>query len=318
MPRELTLRFSELATLAECQLKYKLAYAERLTGDSKARLVLGTAFHALLEGHYKAFAQQDAAFQQRDLVQARQYAGRHLNVVRQTSEGKHIDEAMLDQLRWMYEGFIEVYGTDPDYDRIISVEQRRVVKLVSHLGVRVNLGVTADLIVHHAKYDKVLLVDHKTLSGRDAGKAATAKENQLDLQRGVYTASYSRQGPKRDRIQIFGALHNTIRTDKLQRTMLLAERYGRAAVYFNDRELDAIWEEAQNLARDAVEIRLGRGRAKRLYSSPDPQVCSWKCQFKEPHLTSRATGRDPVQVALDYGFRRADADDALIGTLSDG
>lgn len=321
MPKTLVLRFSELATLSDCMLKYKLAYAEALVKQSTSRLVLGTAYHALMEGHYGSFRRDDAQRAPRNLARARASAGEKLNEWIRTHRGpngdaNHLTSEMLDQLRWMYVGYTERYGTDDEWDRILVIEERRVVPLVSHLGVRVMLAVTADLVVHHRSWDRNLLVDTKTLSKRDAGKAAFAKENWLDLQRLLYSASYTLKGPKKGRIPIFGAYHNTVRTDQLLRDMLPEERFGRGPVYFNEVELEAVWVEAQNLARDAVEIRLGRGRAKRMYSSPNPQECSWKCQFKEVHLTSRATGRDPVEVALDYGFERADVStNEFIGEL---
>lgn len=317
MTKELTLRYSELSVLGDCALKYKLGFADRLTMPSKARLVLGSAYHALMEGHYKALAAADVQGVAREPEFARRNAAKHLVAYRRTEDGAKIDDEMRDQLRWMYNGFIERWGMDEDYDLIVSVEQRRTVPLVSHLGVRVKLAVTADLIVHHRVYDRYLLVDHKTISGRDAGKQATAKENQLDLQRAVYSASYSLKGPKKDRLPLFGALHNTIRTDQLKRAMLLDERYGRAAIYYNDKQLEYIWTEVQNMARDAVEIRLGRGRALRMYSSPNPLECGWKCQFKEAHLTAQATGRDAAQVARDYGFVEAGPDNPFVGTLTE-
>lgn len=323
MPKTLTLRFSELATLADCQLKYKLAYAEAMVGKSSPRLVLGTTYHALMEGHYGSFRRDDAARVPRSLARARASAGEKLNEWIRTHRGgpiggdaAHLDSEMLDKLRWMYTGYIDRYGTDDEWDRMLVIEERRVVPLVSHLGVRVNLAVTADLVVHHRTYDRNLLVDTKTLTGRDAGKAAFAKENWLDLQRLLYCASYTLKGPKKGRLPIFGALHNTVRADQLKREMVPEERFGRGPVYFNETELEAAWVEAQNLARDAVEIRLGRGRANRMYSSPNPNECSWKCQFKEVHLTARATGRDIVEVAKEYGFERADVStNEFIGEL---
>lgn len=322
MTKTLVVRFSELATLADCMLKYKLAYAEALVGTSRPRLVLGSAYHALMEGHYKAFRDDDANRRPRSLARARAGAGAQLNSWIRDNRGpdgqgdsQHVGDAMLDTLRWMYTGYIERYGTDDEWDSFPVIEERRTVPLVSHLGVRVQLAVTADLVVHHRVFDRFLLVDTKTLSNRDAGKAAFAKENWLDLQRLLYSASFTLRGPKRGRIPIFGAFHNTVRTDQLKREMVPDERFGRAPVYFNETELESAWVEAQNLARDAVEIRLGRGRAKRMYSSPNPLECGWKCQFKEVHLTARATGRDPAQVALDYGFTRAEQDNPLIGRL---
>lgn len=316
MAKVLTVRYSELAALAECQLKYQLGYAEAMVTDKESEaLTRGSAWHALMEGHYKSFREDDDAGRPRDLAKARKRAGEHLNAFART---RKISEELLETLRWMYEGYIDQYGTDSDWSEIVVVENRRTVPLVRHLGVTVRLAVTADLVVFHRVYGRHLLIDHKTESGRDAGKMANSKDNQLDPQRATYSASYQMRGPKKDRIPILGAIHNTARTDKLKRAMILDERFGRGPVYYGELELLKVWEETQNLARDAVEIRLRRGRYNRMYTSPDPDRCSWKCNFKEVHLTARATGRDPAQVALDYGFTRAEPDNPFIGTLEEG
>lgn len=298
---DLTVRYSELATLAECQLKYLLNYAEGLSGETSRRLVLGSAYHALMQGHYESFRRSDADGAPRDLEAARRTAGIRLNEYKKGEGFKELDDEMLATLRWAYAGYVEKYGTEEEFDEFRVIDEKRVVPIVTYGGYRVKLQCTADLIAHHRAWDRWLLLDHKTASGRDASKDATKKENQLDPQRALYAASYSRQGPIKGRIPIFGASHNVIRVDQLKRPMTTEERFGRNTVYYGAKELDAVWVEAVNLAKTAVDIRRGKGR---IYSNPQPDTCQWKCQFKEVHLTSRATGRDPVAVALDYGFVR--------------
>lgn len=318
MTTELIIRYSELATLTDCQLKHKLSYASGLSTPPSKRLVLGSAYHALMQGHYEAFRDADTQKRGRDLKLARQSAGHRLNEYRRGEGAEHIDEEMLEQLRWMYAGYIERWGDDRDFDRFLIIDEKRVVPLLTWKGIKVFLQTTADLIAHHRSWDRWLLMDHKTASGRDASKDVVAKENQLDAQRGIYAASFSLYGPKKGRIPIFGAYHNTVRTDKLKREMTMDERFARSPVFYNQGELERIWEEAKTVARKAVEIRLGIGS---IYASPDPTVCSWKCPYVQVHLTARATGRDPVQVALDYGAQREEQWQSLAarkaGVISD-
>lgn len=301
MPVDLVLRYSALATLTDCQLKFKLSYASGLTSPPGRRLVLGSAYHALMQGHYESFRDSDARKQPRDLADARFRGSQRLSEYRRGEGHEHIDSEMIEQLRWMYQGYIERWGIDAEFDRFLVIDERRVVPLLTHRGVRVLLQVTADLIGHHAKFDKWLLLDHKTASQRDAAKEVVAKENQLDSQRALYTACYRHYGPKKGRIPIFGAYHNVIRTDKLKRDMTMEERFARTPVFYSDIELHNVWAEAKVIARKAVEISLGIGD---IYSSPNPTECGWKCPWVQPHLTSRATGRDVVEVAISYGAQR--------------
>lgn len=302
MPQELTLRYSALATLTDCQLKFKLTYASGLVSPPGKNLVRGSAFHELMQGHYEAFRDADNAHEPRDLAQARKRGAQHLMQYRRGEGAEHLDDEMIEQLRWMYAGYVERWGTDEELDRFVVIDEKRVVPLLTTRGVKVFLQTTADLVCHHKAWDRWLLLDHKTETGRDASKEAFSKENQLDPQRPLYAASFSLFGPKKSRIPIFGAYHNTVRADKLKRDMTMEERFGRSPVFYNEKELLAVWEDAKTVARRAVEITLDVGAP--VYSSPDPMSCGWKCPFIQVHLTSRSTGRDPVQVALDYGAVR--------------
>lgn len=302
MAIDLTVRFSELQTLMRCQLAYKLQYASGLSSPPNDKMVQGSAFHALMQGHYESFRETDARKQPRDLAAARFQGAQRLKEYRQGEGLNRVNEDMLELLRWQYAGYVERFGTDNEFDRIVVVDEKRVVPLVTYKGVKVSLKVTADLIVHHAKWDRWILLDHKGRGGVDASKEAFKKENQLDPQRALYAASYSMQGPKKGRIPIFAAYHNVVRSDKLKRDMTLEERFARSPIFYNQIELAAVWDDAKTLAKRAVEIRLGVG--PKIYSSPDPLTCNWSCGFTQIHLTSRATGRDIVQVALDYGITR--------------
>lgn len=285
----------------DCQLKFKLQYASGLFTPPSRRLVLGSAYHALMQGHYESFRDSDTRKEPRSLDDARYRGAQRLREYRLGEGRAHIDQKMIDQLRWMYQGYCERWGTDAAMDRFVIIDEKRIVPILTHKGIKVFLQVTADLIGHHREWDRWLLIDHKTASSRDAAKEVVAKENQLDPQRALYAACYSLFGPKAGRIPIFAAYHNVIRTDQLKRPMTMEERFARTPVFYNEIELRNIWDETKIVVRKAVEINLGIGD---IYSSPDPTQCGWKCSFVQSHLTSRATGRNVVQVALDYGAQR--------------
>lgn len=292
-----------------CQLAYKLTYAEGLSSPPSDKMVQGSAFHALMQGHYEAFRDSDARKQPRDLTEARHRGALRLKEYMRGEGLGRVNEEMMDLLRWQYAGYVDLYGTDLDFDQFLVIDEKRVVPLITYKGIRVSLKVTADLIAHQAKWDRWLLLDHKCRGGVDAAKQAFKKENQLDPQRALYAASYSMQGSKKGRIPIFAAYHNVVRSDKLKREMTLLERFARSPIFYGETELLAVWDEARELAKRAVEIRLGVG--PKIYSSPDPLTCGLSCSWTQPHLTSRATGRDVVQVAIEYGAQRDPAFVAL-------
>lgn len=265
----------------------------------------GSAYHALMQGHYEAFRDADAAGLPRDLTLARKQGSRRLNEYIKGEGAKFFDAEMLEELRYMYSGYVDTYGVDSEFDKIMVIDEKRIVPLVLYKGVQVHLQCTADLVVRKVFPQggaRWLILDHKVKQGVDAQKEAFKQESQLDPQRALYTTSFRLQGERKSRLPIFGAYHNIIRPDKLKREMTMEERYARAPVFYGDIELEKVWEETQDMARRAVEIHLGVGLG--IYSSPDPKECSWRCSFVAPHLTARSTGRNVVDVAVDYGARR--------------
>lgn len=302
--KELTIRYSELATLMDCQLKHKITYASGLVSAPSRRLVLGSAFHALMQGHYESFRDDDARKQVRDLNRARQKAVRRLSEYVHGEGAQHFDDEMKILLQWMYSGYVDRWQTEDEFDRFTIIDEKRIVPMLTYRSVKVSLQVTADLVAHHRSWDRWLLIDHKTSTRGDVSKDVIKKENDLDPQRALYAISFSMLGPKKGRIPVFGAYHNVVRAEQLKREMTMEERFARHPVFYNTTILEAVWEEMKIVAKRAVEIHLGIGAP--IYSSPDPGTCSWKCSFVQTHLTARATGRDPAEVAIDYGAVRAE------------
>lgn len=301
---EWTMRYSELNTLAKCATQYQIEYVLGLKPpSSKPSMIRGSAVHAWLQGWYQSFAEDDQAGRERDPDRAWIRAYRQLNIYEETELGGHLPETIRAKVDWAVAGYRERYDTDADWYRILWVEHHRIVPLVDvEIGdalYRVLLRTTADLVTQSRITGRIRLIDHKSAEGRDVSKDAFSKENQLDPQRGLYTASFKRRGPVIGRLPIWSALHNAVRCDQLKRKMTIEERFGRHPVFFGDIELDQIWADTQELAREAVRQRLGIGIK---YPSPDSLGCKW-CSLKEPHIMARQTGRPLEQLVKDFGFK---------------
>jgi len=77
-------------------------------------------------------------------------------------------------------------------------------------------------------------------------------------------------------------LANQAKTKKLQRPMALKERFSRIPGYRTDRELKSIELDLLGVAEAAHP-----DSPRRMYSSPDPRTCSWKCEYTSAHLALR-------------------------------
>ena len=287
--------YSQLSAFRQCPLKWQLGSIERLTPPiAKPALSLGTAFHAMLQARYEAFAAADAARTPRSLPKAREEA---LVALVKAADGARMPADRVDLAAWMYDGYDERYGTDDDWE-ILAVEY--TVDVPFYRGVRFTGRV--DLIVRERSTGRVWVVDFKTGAGKDASGAAWQRELDLDDQFGLYHRAISSKVPKADRLEVFGTMYALIRSDQLKRPMELDERFGRYRMFRSESTLDAIWSDAMLTARAMGRVRAEVTRGKPVYSSPDPGTCRWKCDFVEPHLTSRANGRDIVVVAREFGF----------------
>lgn len=292
--------YSELDTYRQCPLKHFLAYNQRWTKPKTedSPLSKGTAWHALMEDHYRLLQshqvtygfplQQDA--QERFVVEAREFAvkmGHFGGAVREQTE-------LQSLLEWMYDGYLVKYGADPEW-QVLAVE----VKLQDFLP---NTGILLkgrlDLVVRDLR-GKVWVVDHKS-----GANLPTMFDLQLDDQFGLYSWLFRERG-----VPVQGSIHNAARTtrnladhpdyDGKSKPQTLEQRMLRSALNRSDTELTNIALDAASVAR---LLHPTEGETP-LYSSPDPRQCSWKCDFSEVHLLAR-TGRSLPDVLPEYGFEQ--------------
>jgi len=265
-----TVSFSELDAIRQCELKAHLSYRERWQPEEIApALSRGRLWHSVMEIHY--------------LNKCDPLVDDPWGVL---AEAGDTDDAEL--CRWMYEGYLECYGDDPDWE-VIAVEQKVEDWLRLPSGRRSQFKVKGfvDLLVRdHSAGGGLFIVDHK--SARELPKG---KQLDFDDQLGIYTWLLRRQG-----LDIRGAIHNTARTYKLKRPMELKERFSRTLTVRSDRELEIMVGEALEKFRVAYKPR--KGLPPR---SPDPDRCGWRCPFSEPCLAARKGG-DLFELLADFGF----------------
>ena len=215
-----------------------------------------------------------------------------------SEEGGENDET--NTVRWMYEGYLEAYGDDPEWE-ILAVELRveEWLRLPNGRRSQFKLKGFADLLIKdHSAGGGIFIVDHKTCR-------ELPKQKQLDFddQFGLYTWLLRKQG-----YDVRGVIYNACRTNKLKREMGLKERFKRELTVRSDRELETMVGEALATFQSAYAQTKGNKSVSPVGGtlpprSPDSERCGWRCPFTEVCLMSRK-GKDIRRLLSDFDFRQ--------------
>lgn len=260
-------RHSEMADFRQCPLKWWFKWmGSWQTKEAGEASSLGTAWHEVMAHHY-------------ELLQKYQRAGRVLPVETLRGETELVIEyfketSHYDQLIWMYDGYIQNYGVDPQWE-ILEFESTQTVEILPGI----DYEWTTDVLVLDYQVNKQRVVDHKSTSNQ-------LRKGDVDLsdQLGLYIKAQTLRGAP-----VADGIVSQSRTKRLVRPMTLDERYQRIASYRSPIELDNIWADARQVIRQILQYR---ETGEIPYSAPDPRVCSWKCDYIEPHLILRKTHPD--------------------------
>jgi hypothetical protein len=286
-PDPIIVRHSELADFRHCPLKHKLGWVEGWHDperEARGARSLGTSWHAVLQARYEELQRCAATGEQPD--------EEHINdMVFDVLTG--VPEEEKETLWWMYDGYVETYGLDSEWE-ILAVEQTMRVPfhdeddqplLIDDPRTDTVRPVlyewTSDILVRWRAMRGVFVVDNKSTS-------QPLGQTDIDLsdQFGLYTVAWQRRGTK-----VRGQVVNQTKTKQLKRPMALDERNVRGMSIRTPTEL-------RNIELDAVAtIRAMYSVANidRPYSAPDPRSCGWKCDFKEAHLQMRRM-KDPKKI----------------------
>lgn len=296
--------YSELDAFRQCPLKHFLSYNQRWTlpeREDDHPLTKGTLWHEVMDAHYTTFLEAGPDRNQHTLVDAERR-------VRALLFGDRGDQTELQSLVWwMYRGYVERYGTDPDWE-ILGVEvkfQRRLRDPRTGQPSRYLLKGKLDLVVRDKRTGKIWIIDHK--SGANLPAEA---DLDIDDQFGLYGWLLKDAG-----IDVLGTIHNAARTtqnkgdlatdeelaaNKSLKRQTLDQRMKRTFMNRTDEELQSIAKDAWAVAVNAYPEASG-GRRLPLYSSPDPRTCQYRCDYLEPHLAARK-GRHLLDVMAEFGF----------------
>jgi hypothetical protein len=275
----ITVTYSEMDSFRQCPLKHKLSYIEgwRKTPMPGSPLTRGSLWHNVMEVHYTWLQRNPNA----DLEEIRAFVRKHLllNVAE-----PDVDQVLVD---WMYDGYIENYGRDIDWE-IVEVEKAYRVRLGPPSS-QFRLAMKIDLLVRDRRTKQLWLVDHK--SAKDFTRQT---EIDIDDQFGLYSWGLRQMG-----IDVMGTIRSDARTQRNKtKPMTMDNRFRRVPTFRTKVELARIAADAYDCARSAYSAH------RVVYSSPAPDRCTWRCDYLQPHLLMRK-GIDLETSLPDYGYARS-------------
>lgn len=285
----IVISYSEMQSYRQCPHKHRLEYVERWRGPGKSdALAKGTLFHKVMEAHYRGLQMvpQPAPAAER-LRQAVGLARAQLSAFRLAGT----DPAIVELVEWMYEGYVQLYGDDRNWE-IVAVEQQMTVPLLTASGQRSRFAVklAIDLLVRDLELGgRLWLVDHKS------GKNLPARKDvDLSDQFGGYVWALKRLG-----YPVFGCNWNAARTQRnVSKPQPIEERFSRTLISKTEIELEQVARDMYATARQAYSVR---NLAER---HMDPETCSWKCSYLDACILGRKTGSDQKErhFLMDTGF----------------
>jgi hypothetical protein len=258
-----TTSWSEISTRRQCPHKHKLHYIDGWRTDRIARpLATGILWHTIMDLHYRSMAENIRTRGRREVD-----LEPILDLFKESGakDPDHPGHEIASTCVWMYDGYRKHWANDPEWE-IIEVETEARVLIP---GTDLTMVGRRDLIVRWRR--NLWVVDHKS-----GGNLPSDKELDLDDQLPIYLWQLRQDG-----VKAVGAIFNAARTNKLKRAMTLEERFNRYFTYRTDAELDVIVEETADTIRSAYGPHATHER------HPDPQTCSWKCQFVEACIAGR-------------------------------
>lgn len=264
--------YSEIKAFRDCQLKHWLSYRHRQTPERTGRAAdLGTRWHKMQQ---RLFETIKAGGSVEDAV-----ADMLAEDLNPNAAGSYDELEKMAQLRWMLDGWLQVYPELIKGHRVLSVEQELVFPLPEiHPHVRFYLKVLADVVTAHNGY--LWVWDHKSVAKR----AGNEKDMDFDDQSGLYLAGYAQTSG----MKVGGGIWSYAVTEQLKRKeRTLDERFWQLWHRRTEPEMRRILLEAAQTALDAYR----RPLAVEPVRSPNPDHCRWMCDHRAECFYARKDDR---------------------------
>lgn len=280
--------FSAIKSFRACPAKWELEYLYRLSSSSP-RLDLGTAVHRVKEELYKH--DSDPHKDRIEQVSDAYFIASNIRQVAGLDHGRFPD-GIEDLLTWVLLGYAEHYEEADSHLTVHHTEHQLMVPFLEDEGIFLKAIIDAIFYDHRTK--EWWIRDFKSILTDPSG-LEHQQHLRLDVQFPVYVYAARLAG-----FPVVGAEYDSIRAKPLKtRELAPEERFNRFRIRYTDRELAAIWAEAQATGRQMLRVQAGLDP---IVSNPD-KSCSYMCSFFGAHITARADGRSLVETAIQYDFK---------------
>ena len=291
MSLELTVSWSEIEAIRQCDKKHQLSYIERWSeGTEGPALRRGNVWHKVLEHWYSADrTNPESALEATDRID-------------KLLTGDPEEELF----RWMFIGYLRRWRQEDAGWRVQGVEVQDVVPmprppgvtpLVDWLGreIATYLKLKVDVLVETPGVNgsrRLWVVDHKS-GGSLPGDKAMEFEDQF----GLYIWVMRQIGRP-----VYGAIHNgalaKMNKTEREKPKALEDRFVRIPTVRTDRELDEIARDAYLSIKQGWQEYLLEGSSYRAGRTPNGDTCRYRCPFTETCLTGRQQGWEVEQQVM--------------------
>lgn len=267
--------YSEVETARQCPHKWWLSYGLGWRARARGARAIGQMWHKLMQEHYLGIQN---GF---DLASVREMVLDRLQVVcYPEGADTNIADEQYELLLWMYEGHVEAYGTDPDW-QILEVEEKAVVPV---FDTGFEMAFVIDLLVMDRKTGRRWLVDHKT-----SGKTPKRQDFDLNDQFPLYAWGMAQLGHN-----IAGCIRSQVLTRKNKsKPQAIEDRFARFNLHHTPKEQNGALGDA---IRTIQNVRAWpAGEHPRFL---DMETCAYRCDFREACLIGRKSGPPAEQAVL--------------------
>jgi len=275
--------YSELSDFRQCPHKHSLAYRQKWSAPEipGAPTTVGSLFHEVMQANYRLNHERVVDGLPERSVDA-------LTIVNLLHDAEGEQDVTQELVEWMYQGYIECYGGDSDWD-ILESEKVSEIGLPIPGGTRkspIKMKVKIDNLRRHRPTGLIWLWDYKT--GKNFPNELGLE---MDDQFPTYQWAYEQMG-----YTIEGVMFDFARTQKNKGPMELDNRFRRIPVFSPPERLqytaEAAWRTAKRISA------LNNTLPERTTSA---RWCVERCKFTEPCLFGMKGG-DEAEFMRSLGY----------------